>query len=194
MSDLTILTITDYPPHAAEYLERAQDLARDLDAAYVEFDGTGAGGGVEHVQDAAVAICPDGYILLLADDENPDAEMTEWLHGRYYRQTDNWCFARLNYYPDTTSCVMYPDLQTRLATKEKSGGRTRLHQGSPWGTGWQGGGAIEHWKMLVQSLEVRRAQIEERERMQRGAGYGFRPYVIPEDCPGIQLTRLPVAV
>ncbi len=180
---LTILCVTDGQPHALPFIDGMEQLAADLDAEFVEYDGTCAG-CIERVLDDAVAECPDGYILRLDDDERPDTAMIDWLAERSYEQHDHWAFPRFNLYPDADTYIvshnLYPDLQTRLSVKRKAGGRNRIHVGSPFGTGAIAHVHIEHHKFLVRTLEERYAILEQRELMQPGAGLHFTEFSIPE--------------
>lgn len=191
MSDLTILCVTEYGAHSAPFLCALEQLADDLDAEFVEYDGSDAR-CIEDVLEAAVASCPDGYILRLDDDELPTPEMRQWLLERRYRTEQHWCFPRLHLWPDAGSHIatqpLYPDLQTRLSLKSLSGGRNHIHVGSPHGTGTQAPVAIEHHKFLVRSLPERRSLLDRYERVQPGAGSGnFAAFSIPEDIADLEI-------
>lgn len=163
MSDLTVLTITDYPDHAPRFLQRAADLATRLGADYVEWDGTGAG-LLENVLDGAVASCRDGWILLLADDEAIPRETEAWIATGEWETADNWCFPRRHLWPDEysfiTSMPLWPDLQTRLSVKAKSGGRLHIHAGSPFGSGTLVRAPIDHHKFLVRTQQERQQLLD----------------------------------
>lgn len=174
MSDLSILCVTRAEAYALPFLEDMAELANDLDARfYIAADGDQAlarldginattfvvrsHGYLESVLDDAVAKCEDGYILRLDDDERVSDGMYGWLLERSYEQHDHWAFPRANLWPDenqrldgnVNGAVLWPDLQTRLSVKAKSGGRTRIHQGSPHGRGEVAPVVIEHHKLLV---------------------------------------------
>src|SRR5690606_10758983 len=75
---------------------------------------------------------------------------------------------------------LWPDLQTRLSVKAKSGGRTRVHAGSPFGTGTVAPCVLEHHKFLVRPRGEREALVERYERIERGAGLGYSMFSVPE--------------
>ncbi len=182
--DLSILCITEHGPHAGPFLEGMEEIAEQLEAAFVVVDGRGAG-CLEAMLDAAVGSCPDGMILRLDDDEKCTPTMRDWLEDRAWAEHDHWAFPRLNLWPNDhthiTSHGLYPDLQTRLSSKEKSGGRPTIHQGSPFGTGSVAPCALEHWKFLVKTLEERRELAARYEQVAAGAGGGhYLPFSVPE--------------
>lgn len=191
-ANLTFLTVTNYGSHAEPFLCAHRDLADQLGARVLQFDGRGAR-CLEDVHDAAVEACAPGYILRLDDDELPSQTMGDWLDKRAYEAHDHWAFPRLNLYPDETSFIsnMWPDLQTRLSVKQKAGGRNEVHVGSPFGPGQTAPVAIEHWKFLCRPLEERRALVKHYEAIKPGAGNGFRAFSVPEDIPDVQIA--PVA-
>lgn len=202
MTDLTILCITRAQPYALPFLDEMASLTHDLegrfyvaadgDTAYSRLDGLNATlfivrshGYLESVLDEAVHVCEDGYILRLDDDERVSDGMYQWLLERHYRDTDHWCFPRANLWPDENQRLdghpVWPDLQTRLSTKEKSGGRTTIHHGSPFGSGRHAPVVIEHHKFLVRPIQDRVEQARAYERIQEGAGSGhYLPFQAPE--------------
>ena len=211
MTDLTVLVVTRAEDHALVFLDDMAELSGDLharflvaadgDKALARLDGLEGAttavvrshGYLESVLDDAVALCEDGWILRLDDDERVSYGMYEWLLEGHYREADHWAFPRATLYPDEQHRLagivdgfpaggsLYPDLQTRLSSKEKSGGRLKIHQGSPFGTGRQAPCVIEHHKMLVRSANERIEQARLRERLQAGAGSGnFLPFHVPE--------------
>lgn len=192
MSDLTLLTVTRGEPYAQPFLEAMRELGDDLGAGYVEWDGAGVR-CIEDVLDQAVASCPDGYILRLDDDERVSPQMRYWLLARHYREHDHWAFPRLHLWPTEESYIttdpLYPDLQTRLSAKEKSGGRGQIHVGSPFGTGTVAPCPIEHWKFLVRDKAERQTLLEHYESITPGAGSYFLPFSLPE-----AMARLDLAV
>lgn len=182
---LTVLCVSEYGAHAAPFLSRLEQFADDIDAdCFIEYDGTGFR-CLEDILDAAVAECDDGYILRLDDDELPTPQMVEWMRDRRFEEADHWAFPRLNLYPDDRHYLasIWPDLQTRLSIKAMSGGRTRVHAGSPFGTGRVAPVAIEHHKFLVRSLAERLALVERYDAILPGAGTGFRVFSVPESEP-----------
>lgn len=179
---LTILCVTRYQPHAGRFLQAFDDLAATLDCELVEYDGTRAR-AIEDVLDDAIAECQDGYILRLDDDELPSPGMVEWLRGCAYETADHWCFPRLHLWRDIHHYIptppLYPDLQTRLSIREKSGGRSRVHDGSPFGSGERAPVAIEHHKFLVRRREEREALLNEYRRLRHDADE-WMIYTVPE--------------
>jgi hypothetical protein len=193
MSDLTILCVTNYGAHAAPFLSRLDAIAHDLDAAFVEHDGTDAS-VIEDVLDVAVASCPDdGWILRLDDDELPNVAMIEWLRDGCYRAAPHWAFTRWHLYPHEKAYIvtppLYPDLQTRCSIKAYAGGRSEVHQGSPFGTGTiaPAGVAIEHHKFLVRPIEEREALVARYESIRPGAGRDFEAFSLPEKLAELDL-------
>lgn len=188
---LTILTVTEYADYAMPFLIGMEALAADLGCDFVKYDGTGAD-YLENALDRAVAECPDGYILRLDDDEKVSTEMRDWLAAGEYEAADHWAFPRRNLYPDEghyiTSMHLYPDLQTRLSVKEKSGGRLYIHAGSPYGTGQVAPCHIEHHKFLVRSRAERWETVQRYEALQPSAGARFLQFSVPDDMPAHLLT------
>ena len=197
MSDLSILCVTEGRAHAHKFVTTMALHATRLHARLVlAVDGepkpwmpantvkVRSTGCIESVLDEAVNACPDGYVLRLDDDEQMSAEMRAWLANGSYRDADHWAFPRLNLWPDVHHYIsnqpLYPDLQTRLSVKEKSGGRTQVHVGSPYGTGQVAPCAIEHHKFLVRPLHEREALIARYDRIQPGAGADFVAFSVPE--------------
>ncbi len=190
MIPLTILCVTEYGQHFPPFIADMAEIAEQLEAAFVLHDGRGAG-CIENVLDEAVASCPDGHILRLDDDERCTPEMRDWLEDGEWQEADHWAFPRLNLYPNAdcyiTSHNLYPDLQTRMSSKAKSGSRPFVHAGSPFGTGVVAPCAIEHHKFLVRTYEERLALLE-----RYGAGDHYTPFSVPEDCGEIAVARLGV--
>ncbi len=195
---LTFLCVTRFEGCTEGLRERMESLADDVDANMVFFDGSQAR-CIEDVLDDAVAECPDGHILRLDDDEGCYG-MREWLLSGEWESRDHWAFRRANLYPDAdhyvTNHELWPDFQTRLSTKAKSGGRTKVHVGSPYGTGHLGTPVIAHYKFLVRSAEERQALVEQYEAA--GASEQFRVMSFPElaydDLAVEALPKLGVAV
>lgn len=184
--DLTILVVSDLAwPISKRFVEVAQDKADRLDAGFVFFNGSG-GSHIENVLDAAIAQCPDGYILRLDDDETISPAMYHWLRRGMYRSADHWAFPRVHLWSIKGDCIvtppLWPDLQTRLSVKEKSGGRTRVHQGSPFGTGRIAPCAIEHHKFVVRTIGSRRRLADHYASLDPAAGSDhYRIFSVPED-------------
>lgn len=198
---LTFLCVTSNGQHARPFIERMAADAETLGAAFVlaldgqltlpwmrnlraEVHEVSSGGYLESVLDTAVALCPDGYILRLDDDERLSADALAWLSQAGYRMADHWAFRRANLWPDEQHRIanepLWPDLQTRLSTKAKSGGRSTVHVGSPYGTGTIAPGFIEHHKFLVRPRDERERLVDHYEQIQPGAGRAFSMFSLPE--------------
>lgn len=188
MTDLSILCVSKGEGYSVPFREELERLAQILAADYVEFDGSGAE-YIEQVLDEAVACCPDGYILRIDDDERVSQSMQEWLLLRTYRDADHWSFPRMHLWPTPATFIdsppLWPDQQTRLSVKAKSGSRHEVHAGSPFGSGRLADVAIEHWKFIARSYEERMALVNHYEETQAGAGYGFAAFSLPEDVQGL---------
>lgn len=188
MTDLTILCVTQWEPFSMRFLNALSADALLLDALFVKYDGRGAG-VIEGVLDDAVASCPEGYVLRIDDDERISPEMLAWLSTGAYRAHDHWAFPRLNLWPDAghfvASHALWPDYQTRLSVKAKSGGRLRVHDGSPFGTGELAQCPIEHHKFLVRSESERREILAR--YAERGGAHGFSQFSVPEDLKDIDI-------
>lgn len=191
---LTILTVTRYADYAIPFLTAHDDLADAIGCTFIEHDGSGAR-CIEDILDEAVAGCPDEWILRLDDDELPSQEMVDWLAADAYEAADHWAFPRLNLWGDEdhyiTTPPLYPDLQTRLSVKTKSGGRHQIHAGSPHGTGEIAPCAIEHHKFLVRPLAERQALAREYELIAPGAGVGshYSAFSTPEFLPNLNVCQ-----
>lgn len=177
---LSIVTVTRLQPYAPPLLRAMASDAQLIGAEFViAVDGgvpEGAGiielgadryvgvrskGYVESVLDEAVAACRGRYVLRLDDDERCSPGMVAWLVKGAYLERDHWCFPRLHLWPDEKHFLddtqLWPDFQTRLSVREKSGGRHHIHAMSPFGMGEQAPCALEHHKFLVKSYDERRA-------------------------------------
>ena len=192
MTQLTILTCTKYAPHSGRFLQAFDELAVKLDADMVEYDGRGFR-AIEDCLEDAVNECDDGsYILRLDDDELPSPEMVLWLENRLYETHDHWCFPRKHLWLDEDHYIpdfpLYPDLQTRLSIKAKSGGRHKLHDGSPFGSGEIAPCDIEHHKFLVRSTEERQLLLAEYRRINPAADM-WAVFSVPECFPGFRVVE-----
>ncbi len=203
MSDLTILCVTDARPHSARFIAEMAVLAGALSAHLaLVADGDEATerirdagyfcqtvkstGDIGSVLDEALDYCPPGYVLRLDDDETASPALMRWLTARDYRAADHWRFPRMWLWPSMRSFItnapVWPDHQTRLSIKEKSGNRPLIHQGSPYGAGELAPFAvIEHWKLLLHTLEERRAIVARYDSLQADAGTLCRSHYVPED-------------
>lgn len=210
MSDISILCVTRALPYALQFLDDMAELAHDLDAPLVlAADGDAAWraldghdnvimlrshGYIESVLDEAVGACDTNWILRLDDDERVSFGMYEWLLERSYRAADHWAFPRANLWPDEHQRLAgisdgfpeggtcWPDYQTRLSIKRKSGGRTEIHQGSPFGRGRVAPVALEHHKLIVRGFDERLGQVRAYDRISDGAGSSpmYGPLQMPE--------------
>src|ERR1700752_2044810 len=111
--------------------------------------------------------------------------MLSWLASAAYRQADHWAFPRLHLWPDAgqyiSNAPLWPDLQTRLSVKAMAGGRHRVHQGSPHGTGRVAWVALEPHKFLCRPYAERQQLLERYEALQTGAGGElFDMFSLPE--------------
>lgn len=204
---LSIVCVTRAEKFAIPFLQQMEQLAQNLDAEFViAADGQNAlhalanedfsclimmvnvlGPSLEEVLDKAVAACSGIYVLRLDDDERCSPAMVKWLEDLKYAGDDHWCFPRVHFWKnDTTALItehLWPDLQTRLSVKSKSGGRIQLHAGSPYGPGQRAPVAIEHHKFLCRPYAERQAIAARYDAFHKGFGTGMMlPYSLPEDA------------
>jgi hypothetical protein len=123
-------------------------------------------------------------VLRLDDDERCSDAMIKWLVDQEYRACDHWKFPRANMWTDThhlVSAQLWPDHQTRLSTRAKSGGRRHVHDGSPYGGGRPAPVAIEHFKFVVKSQEERQKIADRYDSVRQGFGSGgMLAFSLPE--------------
>lgn len=198
---LSLLCVTKGEPHAAEFLRALRSVADALEAEFVvvsdgfptitarnladEYLVVQSDGSIESVLDEAVAACSGDYVLRIDDDEEVSAEMVVWLQSGEYTQSDVWSFPRKNLWRDgyLTNPPLYPDIQTRLTTKEKAGGRKQVHDGSPFGAGRVANVHILHHKFLVKSYAERKEIALRYDALREGGGTGhWLPFNLPEDA------------
>lgn len=198
---LSLLCITKNEPHAAEFLRALRGVANRLGAEFVvvsdgfstitarnladEYLVVESNGSIESVLDEAVAACSGDYILRIDDDEKISAEMIVWLDTSEYTQSDVWSFPRRHLWGDgyLTNAPLYPDLQTRLTTKAKAGGRKQVHDGSPYGAGQVASRHILHHKFLIKDYQKRKELAEKYDQLRPGAGTGqWLPFNLPEEA------------
>lgn len=198
--DLSILCVTRLGDHAEPFLFAMGDLGAELDAEFVlavdaEYENVvvprtattvvkvKSDGYIESVLDEAVAACTGEYVLRLDDDERVSPDMAAWLKAQDYFDTDHWAFPRMHLWPDESRYItnppLWPDLQTRLSVKDKSGGRHQIHAGSPFGTGRVAEVAIEHHKFLVRDRAEREALMAEYRAIMPSAD-DWAPFSVPE--------------
>ena len=205
MSDLSLLCVTKAEPHAKRFLAEMLDLGRQLEAEVIfAADGVAAMGQIvawglpvlsmrgvvskgylESVLDEAVEFCSRDYVLRLDDDEGCSKAMVRWLTNRAYESGNHWKFDRVHLWGDCRTALvtpqLYPDAQTRLSVKRLAGGRSVIHAGSPHGGGLVAPCAIEHHKLLVKTLEERRAIVRRYDLVNPGSGTSFAAFSVPED-------------
>jgi len=195
MKLLSILTITKAEPHVGFFLRQMQQLAIAANAEFViAGDGTDAinklkrggfgdenvlvsvrsNGTLESVLDSAVRCCSGKYILRIDDDECVSPEMFRWVVNQNFTESDHWkfCRAHLWHVPSLyiTNAPLWPDHQTRLSIRKKSGGRPILHSSSPFGGGKLAPVLLEHWKFIVKSRVERQIIATQNDKF--GPGYG----------------------
>jgi predicted O-methyltransferase YrrM len=206
MRDLTLLCVTKSEDYSTPFLEHFRDVAKTLDAKYMfaidDAEAYNRGrqikspdglwvpvkshGFIESVLDEALSYCDSRYIFRIDDDEKFSPSLIEWLKTGAYTAADHWKFPRVHLWGDTEHFInaapLYPDHQTRLSIREKSGGRTTVHAGSPYGGGQLCPHPIEHHKFLVKSRVDRMGIAMQYEVIQPGAGSGsMHAFNTPED-------------
>ena len=201
--NLSILCVTQARSHALPFIERMLDVSfvcEDTEvviAADGDFARASLGyldrfakvvqirteGFFESGLDEALSHCSGKYVLRLDDDEQVSFAMNHWLVAKKYLTSDHWQFMRAWLWKDKSHQILsqpyWPDWQTRLSLKSLSGGRTKIHAGSPYGSGTRAFVAIEHHKLLLTSVENRRMLVEHYESIQPGAG--CREFYLPDE-------------
>lgn len=199
---LSILCVTKAEKFALEMLVRMREQANLLEAELVIVqDGETLAdwvkpladnyalvrgkGYIESVLDMAIDVTSGAYVLRMDDDESISPEMMSWLlHGKY-KSGDHWAFPRKHLWQDgyyIASQPLYPDLQTRLSTREKSGGRHGVHDGSPYGTGKVADVSIWHHKFRLRNLPERRKIAAKYDQLREGGGTGlWHAFNLPEE-------------
>ena len=197
---LNILCVTNGDTHAERFVKTMREQADLLGAELVlGLDGKAArglgqyadtainlksAGYLESVLEQAIGACKGEYIFRLDDDERISPALLDWLESGEYAGGDVYAFPRPYLIGDERHMVveLYPDLQTRLTTRAKAGGRAAIHQGSPYGTGRIIPYAIEHHKLLVKTLKQREEIARRYESVRTGAGYSdiYGMYNLPE--------------
>jgi hypothetical protein len=206
--NLSILCITKAEPHAFDFLEYMAEACDELQASFVvapdgadaaasvleadiDFDHMAAGldskGYLESIHDEALAVCPDGYVLRLDDDEYIGDAFIKWLAGGFYTAEPLWKFARAHIWTNTdgsesviTNAPLWPDHQTRLGKKQYMGGRNVIHCGSPYGGGAEAPVYIEHHKFTCKTLEDREEIVARYNAVSEGSGTHFSAFSVPE--------------
>lgn len=151
-------------------------------------------GYIESVLDEAIEFTRGNYILRIDDDESLSTPLLKWLASGQYRTHDNWTFPRANLWGDEEHYIanppLWPDYQTRLSIRSKSGGRLAIHAPSPYGAGEIASCPILHHKFLVRTFDDRKRILDQYESMQEGAGSGFIPFSLPETMDRLLLARV----
>lgn len=208
--DLSIVCVTNMQPHAAPFIAHMRMVADRLGAELVlGLDGKEAqASGIDALADVCIAVngtgilesvldevldgCNGHHVLRIDDDEKVSPALMLWLATGNYRAFTLCAFPRPYLWGNETQMItdLYPDLQTRLSTKARAGGRATIHAGSPFGTGTVIPYAIEHHKFLVRSLAEREqiAARYEQEREGAGLSYEYGRFNLPERfLPDMQL-------
>jgi hypothetical protein len=210
--NLTILCISKIDRNSLSFINAMHLLAINLHAQFVlanngnvPFDYYGwintkvvrvkSLGYLESSLEEAVAACDGDYILRLDDDEAPSPAMVDWLYAETWQERDHWKFPRMHLWDRGNSVLLtphlFPDYQTRLSTKEKSGGRTTVHAGSPFGGGALAPVSIEHHKFLMKDYATRAQIAAVYDDFSPGYGTGnMIPFSLPEDAYKGQVVQL----
>lgn len=201
---LSVLCVSKLEDCSLRFIRAMDSLAHVLDAQFVLMtDGCAAfnkaseldiealiekvdsKGYIESVLDDGVRVCSGDYILRLDDDECASPAMVYWLKSGCWTEHDHWEFPRMHLWSDGVILApqLFPDHQTRLSVKEKSGGRHGVHAGSPFGGGETAPVCIEHHKFVVKNSQMRLAIAENYDRYCPGYGTGnMKPFSLPEDA------------
>lgn len=156
--------------------------ALDVEALIERVDSKGY---IESVLDEGVSKCNGDYILRLDDDECASPAMVEWLMSLYWTKHDHWEFPRMHLWHDGVIMApqLFPDHQTRLSIKSKSGGRYGVHAGSPFGGGETAPCCIEHHKFVVKDQCMRQSVAARYDAYHPGYGTGnMKPFSLPEEA------------
>lgn len=142
-------------------------------------------GYFESALDQALVGCHGDYVLRLDDDERVSPAMLAWLQSGIWQSHDHWEFPRTHAWYDGVLMTpqLFPDYQTRLSIKVKSGGHCGVHSGSPFGGQERASVAIEHHKFVVKNYQTRHDIAESYDNYHPGYGTGnMAPFSIPEDA------------
>lgn len=200
--DLSILCVTRAEEEIIHLLDDLSYKAETLNAEFVivvdstsdrwvnidcnvdKFATIKSQGYIESILDEAITYTTGKYILRIDDDESIPDQLLNWLLSKEYLLSDNWKFARCHLYPNIdhyiTNPPLYPDHQTRLSIREKSGNRPHIHAGSPFGGGQLCPYPILHHKFIVKSIESRQNIINRYNTVQSGMGTSFAHFSTPE--------------
>lgn len=220
---LSILSVTQGDPSIIPFLQQLRDLAIraslpagqtaeavfacDGQDAYARVRSQVGGkcilvrsrGHIGSVLDEAVRVCTGAYVFRVDDDETLTAPLQQWVIDAQYRAHDHWRFRRAHLWTfgeamgHITNGRFWPDYQTRLSVREKSGQRVQPHAASPYGRGQAAPDncVIEHWKFMLKSRAEREQMRDRYDRIAAGAG----KFSVPEDAyphgPNIAPWRAP---
>ncbi len=196
---LSLLCVSRVDDCSLPFLSHLQDVAYELGAQFVlAADGSEAyrrasmesvlvhsKGYFESALDQALVACDGDYVLRLDDDERVSPAMMEWLKSGIWQSHDHWEFPRVHRWQDGIILTpqLFPDYQTRLSVKAKSGGHHGVHSGSPFGGKEQASVCIEHHKFIVKDYRERRRIAAAYDAYHQGYGTGdMLPFSLPEDA------------
>ncbi len=190
MKPLSIVTVTTAQPRTEAFLSHMRDLSDDLGAELViGYDTLYGLSGMELAQKYADMMCvvkSKGYlesvlqdvidsaggiwILRLDDDEMVTPAMWKWLKDKEYEsgKSQIWSFPEATLFPSTMSFIsdfpFWPDVHPRLQTWRYAQWARTPHGGAKHGPGVIAPVAIAHHKLLVKTIEERRAIWERRDK------------------------------
>lgn len=203
--DLSILCVSKVESEVIDLLAKLHDTSVDLGAEFtLVVDGDAltqefvekelgikvagvvkSDGYIESILDEAVSYTHGDYVLRMDDDESVAPDLFDWLTAHEYASFDNWKFPRAHLWQSDNRFIvnppLWPDMQTRLSVRSKSGHRTGVHAGSPYGGGKLAPCAIIHHKFLVKSIESRRSIASTYDMFH--VGYGTGPSMLPFSMP-----------
>ena len=187
---MSIVTVTDAQPRTEAFLLHMRELADDLGAELVIGYDTRKGVAnmmrAHEYSDLTVIVKSDGYlesilqdvidsatgtwILRLDDDEMVTPAMWQWLKDRKYQDGESqiWSFPEATLWPTTMSFIssypFWPDSHPRLQTWRFAIWDKTPHGGAKHGPGLVAPVAIAHHKLLIKTIEERRAIWEHRDK------------------------------
>jgi hypothetical protein len=189
---LSILCVSDVKHYAVPFIEEMDRVAHRLGAEFVLVqDGKDvhSAGYIESVLDEAIAKTKGDYILRLDDDEKCSPALIRFLDREIYRSYDHWSFPRAHLWGNPKTMILekyyWPDVQTRLSVRAKSGGRDKIHVRSPFGAGRIPNACLEHWCYLAKTYEERLEVGRRYHRIHSGADGGeFRATSFEDERAG----------
>jgi hypothetical protein len=143
-------------------------------------------GYLESVLNEVISRCSGDWILRLDDDESMSEKLFDTLQHLDELKGDVFNLPRFNLWQDENHYIvndpLFPDVQTRLAIREKSNWQDIIHCGGLYG-GQVIDAPIYHHKFLVKTRNERMAIAKRYEQIKSGAGYGpYKVFSLPEDC------------